>query len=69
MSDKPDYKPKVIHINQIQDRNQYAFENLENAFVEAINEAYKNGVPHSLVIYLLHMYLQIETSRVFDDEE
>lgn len=69
MSDKPDYKPKVIHINQIQDRNQYAFEKLENAFVEAINEAYKSGVTHSLVIYLLHMYLQIETSRIFDDEE
>jgi len=69
LSDKQDYKPKVIHINQIQDRNQYVFEKLENAFVEAINEAYKNGAPHSLVIYLLHMYLQIETSRVFDDEE
>lgn len=69
MSDKPDYKPKVIHINQIQDRNQYAFEKFENAVDDAINEAYKSGVPHSLVIYLLHMYLQIETSRIFDDEE
>lgn len=69
MSDKPDYKPKVIHINQIQDRNQYAFEKLENTVAEAIAEAYKSGVPHSLVIYLLHMYLQIETSRIFDDEE
>jgi hypothetical protein len=65
LSDKPDYKPKVIHINQIQDRNQYAFEKLE----KAINEAYKNGVPHSLVVYMLHMYLQIETNRIFDDEE
>ena len=69
MSDNPEYRPKVIHINQIQDRNQHAFEKLENAVAESISEAYKNGVPHSLVIYLLHMYLQIETSRIFDDEE
>lgn len=70
MSDKkPDYTPRVIHINRAQELNEYAFEKLERSVIDAINQAYKDGVSHALVVYLLHMYLQIETSRVFDEEE
>jgi hypothetical protein len=66
---KPDYTPKVIHINRAQEINDHALKRLEDSVVDAIDQAYKDGVTHSLVIYMLHMYLHIETNRVFDDEE
>jgi hypothetical protein len=66
---KPDYTPKVIHINRAQEINDHALKRLEDSVVDAIDQAYKDGVTHSLVIYMLHMYLQIETARVFDEEE